>query len=185
MSYFDPDREKVLGLTGKRNQYQIRSPRDDHYNCFGFAVNDLHHWWEPLDYKSARYTWCTVPTKEEPTIRNYIRCLNRLGFKRVFFPYISKPNPKEYRIVALYSKDKKFFEHISYQDKDGVWKSKCGGWEDIEHQESTTINEDYGIPIAIFKRLWIYDNIKPSDLLTRDFSSMWGRLKAQFIKDQN
>jgi hypothetical protein len=83
--------------------------------------------------------------------------------------------------VAIYQHDDGGFTHVARQLYTGVWISKLGPYEDIEHKTPDALNsEDYGVPAVYLQRrlsIWIK--------LGRLMTFLWFRLKnlrGQFEK---
>ena len=148
-----------------KDVYEVTSDETPDYNCIAFAAGDDTRWWEPDPH--GVYYWPIV--KREYTVECYIdvfeslgyekcRCsLKKRGFEKVALYYdpvgcVATPDHPE---VLPNSPT-----HAARQLPNGAWKSKLGGWEDIEHRNLKCLNGtditgkriSYGEPVQILKR---------------------------------
>ncbi len=165
--YLDPDLERHFpNLT--RQVYEVKSNPTPFtnanivlpYNCIAFAAGDDKRWWWP----DGVHYWPAGVTQEE-TVEAFIEMFESLGYEKC-----EKNNPAHepgFDKVAIYWTKvgnpwtlPKSPTHAALQIHDGIWKSKLGEHEDIEHinlecltgDDMTGRIEPYGVPVQIMKR---------------------------------
>lgn len=122
-------REIFHNLTGDRNT--ITSEIDPNYNCTAWATKDKSRWWEPfgliVPVSFPPYYWPEdIPHNSLP--ETYIKLFEEQGFELT--------NNSELEVgfekLALYIRDDEF-QHVARQKQCGMWTSKVGPQEDIQH----------------------------------------------------
>jgi len=102
--------------------HQITSPSSWQYNCVAWAAGDSSRWWEPRSF------W-PVEHESDFGLAALERAFHALGFQTAtdgsLVPGVEK--------IALYVHST-FWTHVARQLPNGVWSSKLGGMEDIEHR---------------------------------------------------
>jgi hypothetical protein len=165
--FLDPDRERHFPFL-TRDLYEVKSEETPvirshivpSYNCIAFAAGDTTRWWEPD--QAGQYFWPSHIPREYTVERcvevfewlGYEKCANATpesGFEKVSVYYTPVGNPWIPRGSPT---------HAALQMDNGIWKSKLGPWEDIEHLTLECLNgndisgsiEPYGEPVQILKR---------------------------------
>jgi len=143
------DRHPNLSVLG----YKVKSRRNKKYNCIAFALGKCDVWWDPTE-EGAGFYWPKKKVPMEDIFDNYIKLFEFKGFRQCadasFIPGFEK--------VALYRDIENAFTHVAKQDSRGLWLSKLGPFEDIEHKNPEALRDDsYGIPATYLQRkvtLW-------------------------------
>lgn len=119
-----PARLESLFSNLKQSQYKITSEESRWYNCVAFAAGETHRWWWPI----GAYWPEQVPRHE--TIEGFIRAFQALGYS----PCDDGTLEAGYEKVAIYADESGVPTHMARQLPSGMWISKCGSLEDIEHE---------------------------------------------------
>ncbi len=109
----------------KQVQYRITSEESRRYNCVAFAAGETetHRWWWPI----GAY-WPEQAPRHE-TIESFILAFKTLGF----LPCDDGTLEHSFEKVAIYADENGVPTHMARQLPSGLWTSKCGSLEDIEH----------------------------------------------------
>ena len=108
------------------NDYEGKSLRTPDYNCIAWAAGrDDQPWW-PIDLKP--YYWPVSPREE--TLENFISAFELQGYSKCRGPKPKKGIEK----VAIYVGPLGNPLHAARQLESGIWTSKIGDEEDIEHK---------------------------------------------------
>lgn len=100
----------------------VCSDPTEEYNCIAFAAGVRDEWWQHF----PGYRW--PASTRSPYISSLIEVFATLGYE-----ICNDGSPEEsYEKVALYARDGRW-KHAAHQREDGVWESKLGESEDIEH----------------------------------------------------
>ena len=134
------------------------------YNCIAFAAGDDTRWWEPD--QNQVYYWPI--SNRDYTVECYIEVFESLGYQKLEsgIPAASIHEPGFEKVAIYYSRmgnpwtPRDSPTHAALQTKNGIWKSKLGQDEDIEHLNLECLNGDditgriepYGEPVKIMKR---------------------------------
>jgi hypothetical protein len=124
--------------------YKITSPPSAQYNCIGWALGDQENWWWP-DPLGLGY-WPKNARREE-TLESFERAFVTEGFVRC---ENAEPEPSVVKI-ALYAIGQQP-THAARQLENGMWSSKLGPLEDIEHTLDGLEGELYGTVCLIVRR---------------------------------
>lgn len=95
-------------------------PTDD-YNCVAWAIEKEDEWIQFPPYNSQN--------SYEDSVQSYIEYFTELGFEITDNTKLEE----EFDKIALYTNDINEFTHVARQKPNGMWASKIGNWEDIEH----------------------------------------------------
>lgn len=128
-----------------KDNARITSQEDYRYNCIAWAGEDSKQWWEP---SGAHYHFW-LHHDLAYTMESYVRVFNILGYE--------ESNSSEPEIgfekIALYADSNGIPKHAARQLENGVWTSKLGIIEDIEHDTLEVLEGvDYGRVKVILKR---------------------------------
>jgi len=135
-------KKNLRGILESRCAFTSKSTFE--YNCVGYAVGDFR-WWHPAEQKE--HYW------PEGVARNFLAQTYVDALKTVHFeecPIQTDAQEPGFEKFALFHKAHKF-THIAIIAADGVWKSKLGNLEDIEHPPA--VRSKFGSYGLIFKYL--------------------------------
>jgi hypothetical protein len=129
----------------KKQKYSITSPETVEYNCIAWAADDYTRCWWPDAYEN--YYWpVEVPRIE--SIDYFIKAFETLG-------YLECDDFKDeigYEKIAIYTDSGGKPTHAAKQVQNGLWKSKIGSAEDIEHEIDGLNGDAYGSIKVFMKR---------------------------------
>ena len=129
------------GLCG--SGYLVTSPEDIRYNCVAWAAADEERWWWP-DEDSY---WPEGVAREE-TVAALLAAFQSLGFVPCDGPLLEEA----YEKVALYAAAGGIPTHVARQLQSGLWSSKLGQLQDIEHRLEDLCGAVYGHCTSYLKR---------------------------------
>lgn len=116
--------------------YEITSADTTEYNCFAWAAHDTADWWSPLPI-SGYYWPANVPRNTaSQTFLDLYRC------EGGFIPCEDGKLEAGFEKVALYANVGGQVTHAARQTPSGVWTSKLGVMEDIEHRTLKVLEDD-------------------------------------------
>ena len=148
----------------RTEQWRISSEIDDSYNCIAFAVHDTRQFWDPSMVGVRGYYW-------PPGIpRNWdVTTLTKLYELHGFRVCESAELEKGFEKVAIYSTSSDSGTHAARQKDSGIWTSKLGPSEDIEHQTPESLEcPIYGSVSVVMKRKRMSPtNASPDKIWTR------------------
>ena len=128
-----------------KDGYSLTSPETPEYNCIAWAAGDNEVWWWP-DSSYTCYWPSEIPRAE--TIESFIKAYEKLDYSVCSNAELENGFEK----VAIYADHNKKPTHAARQLNSGLWTSKLGSLEDIEH---TTLNglisDSYGSVAVILK----------------------------------
>jgi hypothetical protein len=139
----EPSLEDLFpGLRGQ--PYEIKSPRDQRYNCIAFAAGDTRNWWWPD--AAAEDTWPAGVARVE-TVEAFRDAFATLGY------VVCNDDQWEagYEKIALFALVG-VPKHAARQLPNGRWTSKLGPREDIEHALHDLTGMRYGAVVLVMKR---------------------------------
>ena len=122
--------------------------RDVKYNCIAFAAGDITRlWWPPVPRVPGFYYWPDgAPAKE--TLDAFMSAFASLGYT----PCDSLNLETGIEKVAFFVKPDGVPGHVAIQRENGMWRSKLGNWEDIEHNLRDLECTMYGTVQAYMQR---------------------------------
>jgi len=136
-------RKSFPNLTGQN--FTITSPETPEYNCIAWVAGDTEAWWWP-DANNQYYWPEEVPRNE--SLRAFKYLFENLGYQEC-----ETANYEEgYEKIGIYRDMQNKTTHASRQLRSGVWTSKLGSSEDIEHPFRGLDSSDYGSFFLIMKR---------------------------------
>ena len=131
-----------------RYGYTIRSEASGQYNCIAWAVGETRRWWWPLMDAPGGHYWPEGVAVEE-TIEAFLQAFASAGFVECDSPDLEEGFEK----IALYVDSSGTPAHAARQLPSGMWTSKIGYQEDIEHGALEAVEcDDYGQPARFMKR---------------------------------
>jgi len=124
--------------------YQVTSGATWDYNCIAFAAGIETEWWWPDPNGDA--TWPEGVRREE-RIECFAEAFATLGYE------VCERGELEpgFEKIAIYAAGG-VPTHAAKQTPDGRWKSKLGGWEDIEHNTLKAVEEHVYGKVVLFMR---------------------------------
>jgi hypothetical protein len=123
--------------------HRVTSPATTDYNCVAWAAGDTAHWWEP-----GRF-WPLPAGRDEFGVGALEAAFRHLGFE----PCESEVAEPGFEKVALYAESRLLYTHAARQLATGLWTSKLGGAEDIEHDTPDDVAGGvYGKVVQFMKR---------------------------------
>lgn len=125
--------------------YSIQSPRTRQYNCFAWAAgrNDIR--WEPD--RMQQFYWPPQAPRSF-SIQAFVEAYRTLGFA----PCDDTSFEPGFEKIAFYATPDLRVKHAARQLSNGLWTSKLGDIEDIEHLLDGLSGAQYGAVVQILKR---------------------------------
>ena len=122
--------------------------RDVKYNCIAFAAGDTtQRWWPPVPTVQRFYYWpAGIPVEE--TLDAFMSAFASLGYTPCSSPNLEPRIEK----VAFFVKPNGVPGHVAIQRENGMWHSKLGDLEDIEHNLRDLECATYGTVQAYMQR---------------------------------
>jgi hypothetical protein len=165
---------------GFNYQDDCKSDRTPNYNCIAWALGKTHQFWWPRDIWG--YYWPPGLPREplnQETVSNFVKAFHAEGYRRCW----SGKFHRRYEKIVLYVNDQNRPKHAARLLEAGVWTSKLGKGEDIEHKTLRALEGNgYGKAKFFFKRRlpqWRRNNGLPTRL--RSFlSSLLRRVRGKF-----
>ena|SRR5215510_8351712 len=117
------------------------------YNCIAYSLHDTRQWWEYGRMPVRGYYW-PPGVRQDNSVESWIQVFEIHGFRRCDRTDLEQGFEK----VAIYVKDGEP-QHVARQLENGVWVSKLGPDEDIEHNALEGLTgEHYGRVEIIMRR---------------------------------
>ncbi len=132
--------------------YSRESPATPVYNCFAWAAGQTMAWWEPaapdiIPHLGPTFWPAGVPN--ELALDSFVQAFSTLGYEECETADLEPGHEK----VALYVDADGDPSHAARQLRSGVWTSKIGELEDIEHPTLRAVEGPaYGRVARILKR---------------------------------
>lgn len=125
--------------------YTITSPATVDYNCVAWAASDIEAWWwpDPLDIG-----YWPAGVRRAETLKAFMEAFATLGFT----PCDSAEYEEGFEKVAIYVNTNSTPKHAARQLSSGLWTSKLGKLQDIEHDIDGVSGDQYGSVAIIMKR---------------------------------
>jgi hypothetical protein len=128
----------------KTSGYSKSSEDDPAYNCFAFAVHDTGQFWQKLAVRG--YYW---PLERDDRLADWIKALELNNYVLTD----SWDLEAGFEKVSIYVNKEGSPEHVSRQLESGIWTSKIGRREDIEHPHLAALEgQEYGKATVVMKR---------------------------------
>jgi len=137
----------------RRGEYEKTSENTAVYNCIAHAAEDDSLWWWP-DQGVGIY-WPPEAPQEE-TIESFIQAYGTIGYK-VCDKERRNAEPG-FQKIAIYVDEEGVPTHAARQLPSGLWTSKLGKAEDIQHDTLEAVESDpviglgYGKVALILRR---------------------------------
>jgi hypothetical protein len=129
--------------------YKVTSAYDRKYNCAAFAAGQTDTWWEP----AAPDGYWPPGVPSEYTVDAYAAAYRSIGFAECD----TDTSEDGFEKIAIYGDDGDFV-HAARQLRSGVWTSKLGRAEDIEHETLQQLEGngqwEYRFVVKLMKRRW-------------------------------
>lgn len=123
--------------------FRITSPRTEAYNCLAWAGGDSSRVWSPDPW--GLFHW---PVDDgEDTLQGWIQAFTDLGYSRCEDGAMEAG----YEKIVIYGTDSGP-QHIARQLDSGLWTSKLGRSEDIEHELTGLSGTTYGEVLVYLRR---------------------------------
>ncbi len=130
-----------------RSGYAIRSERNKHYNCIGWAAGDTLHWWWPVPANVPETFWPSGAVREE-TLAAFRVAFALIGYVECE----SEELEPGFEKIALFANPQGMPLHAARQRPEGIWTSKLGELEDIDHALRDLEGEMYGSVSLLMRR---------------------------------
>ena len=127
-----------------RTGYRITSPPDAKYNCIAHAAGVTNNWWWP-DPDGFDY-WPSGVVRER-TLAAFLQVFASIGY----FPCPDGSQEPGWEKVAIYTTDEGP-AHAARQLANGLWTSKLGPDDDIEHALDGLCGLLYGSVVQFLQR---------------------------------
>jgi hypothetical protein len=123
--------------------FRATSPPDKGYNCFAWAGHETQRKWHPSAYGGLFW-----PGGEQPdTLEGFVTGYGALGFERCESADWESGLEK----IAIFVADG-IPSHVARQLPNGMWTSKMGDMEDIEHTLAGLTDGKYGRVHVLMQR---------------------------------
>lgn len=133
---------KYPGL--QQGHFRITSPTDPSYNCLAFAAYDTRRCWHPSSFGGLHWPDGALA---DDTLDGWISAYQHLGFVPNTSPDLEEGMEK----LAIYA-DRELPLHVARQLPNGLWTSKLGPREDIEHELAGLEGAEYGRVAVLLAR---------------------------------
>lgn len=118
--------------------HRVTIPATPNYNCVAWSASDTEFWWQPGVF------WPVESSSDSCGIQALRQAFESLGYEECDEGGFDK--------VALYGTSM-FYTHASRQLPNGMWTSKLGREEDIEHDTPNDVAGGiYGEGLQFMKR---------------------------------
>jgi hypothetical protein len=144
--------ERVIFLEKRfprlRGRYRVTSPRTSDYNCFAYAADAREQQtnWSPSVSGLGREFW-PQGVRRALTLAAFIDAYASVGYSVCEDGGLDPALEK----IALYVVSGEP-RHAARQLPSGLWTSKIGFYEDIEHELGALEGDDYGLVEQILAR---------------------------------
>lgn len=125
----------------KEVDYENKSKNTVTYNCFAWAAEEINHRWDPNSY------YWPKGIVRELRAETFIQAFETRGYKVCDNPELEVGFQK----IAIYVDNVGDPTHAARQLESGLWTSKLGDHEDIEHKTLECLR-DYGRVAIYMKR---------------------------------
>jgi hypothetical protein len=115
-----------------------KTPDFKGYNCIAWAAGEDQIRWWPHQSNPFLFFWPRHLLREpenQETLENFIRAFEWKGYKRGCKNGKLKKGIEKVAIYTISGVPK----HAARQLESGRWTSKCGNWEDIQHETTSGV----------------------------------------------
>lgn len=131
----------------QKSGFRVSSLATRASNCIAWAAGDTTHWWWPdPDPENDAIFWPGGIALEQ-TLDAFLAALATLGYARCSGEELESGVEK----IALFAKAS-LPTHAARQLPTGVWTSKLGSGEDIEHDLHAVSGDLYGTVVLLLSR---------------------------------
>ena len=131
----------------RAEKWEISSAIDDGYNCIAFAVHDTQQFWDPSMVGVRGYYWPPgIP--RDWRIATLRKLYEIHGFRMCDSAILERGFEK----IAIYSTSIDEGTHAARQLSSGLWTSKLGPCEDIEHESPEGLESQIYGKVAVFMK---------------------------------
>lgn len=123
------------------DNHRVTSPEDPDYNCLGWVLGDKSRFWWPAD---GNYWPADLP--RIAALETFDLLLSRQGYVRCPDGALESDFSK----VVAYGHIRRHPKHFARQLSNGLWTSKLGKLEDIEH-ELEALTSAYGRELVFWR----------------------------------
>jgi len=127
-------------------KFEITSPRTRTYNCIAWAAGENWRTWWP---DKANVAYWPKGVEREATLAAFIAAYATLGYQEC---ENGVPEPGVEKI-AIFLKPAGTPAHAARQSENGIWSSKLGNEQDIEHELHALEGPHYGKVKQFMRRL--------------------------------
>jgi hypothetical protein len=127
----------------QEGEFRITSPRTNAYNCLAWAGGDDAQKWNPDPW--GLFFW--PGEAREDTLDGWIQAFGHLGYRVCADGALEEGVEK----IAIYGLEGGP-HHVARQLVTGLWTSKLGNSEDIEHELGGLAGDAYGDVLAYLRR---------------------------------
>jgi hypothetical protein len=129
------------------SEYSITSPQEPRPNCIGWALGDTTHFWEPGPPTVGYYWPPNAP--QDDSLSSWIRVFELHGYRTCESAESEQGKEK----IAIYLGLDGLPSHVARQKASGLWTSKLGKLEDIQHDTlEALVGNEYGSVAQIMER---------------------------------
>jgi hypothetical protein len=128
--------------------YRITSPKTGVYNCIAWAAGDTTDWWWPISDPVDEQPFWPLGVVREVTLPAFVAVFAILGYAPCDGDTLDAAEEK----VALFANGRSEPTQAARQLANGLWTSKLGNAEDIEHELHALEGDIYGTVVQILKR---------------------------------
>ena len=107
------------------HNHRVIGPATMQYNCIAWACGESHRWWQP----GPHLYWPVPCGPNDFTVANLLAALGSVGFTAC---PDSHPEPG-FEKIAVFATGPDDYTHAARQTDSGLWTSKLGRGELIEH----------------------------------------------------
>jgi hypothetical protein len=140
------DHLKVLFPKLQVAPFRVTSPRDPIYNCIAWAAGVTNDWWWPLEDPDEAH-W-PAGVQRVRTLEAFRAAFATLGYESGTGEEVEVGFEK----IAIFADALGIPTHAARQLPDGLWTSKLGKGEDIEHALHDLEGDLYGTVVLVMKR---------------------------------
>lgn len=150
-----------LDVALTHGSYRVTSPPDEAYNCFAWSTGNVDERYDPYDEGSPWHNEDFFKKRPSEQGKIIIELFTTLGFK----PSDNDLWEDRCQKIAIYQKENGEVTHAIRILQSGIWASKLGDEEDIEHSApSDFFGSGYGRKVTYMKRDWKHgDPMPPSE----------------------